>query len=43
MQAALRAGKQLSRLRQPAARVQTRQMSSGHSVEESVAEMNKWK
>ena len=45
MQAAMRIGRQLARpARQAAAQVQqTRNMSSGHSIEESIGEMNKWR
>lgn len=45
MQAALRAGRQLARLGTTAARgqQQARNMSSGHSIEESIGEMSKWR
>lgn len=44
MQAMMRAGRQLARpMRQAYANTQSRAMSSGSSVEESIAEMNKWR
>mmetsp|Transcript_3667 Transcript_3667/g.10613 ORF Transcript_3667/g.10613 Transcript_3667/m.10613 type:complete len:107 (+) Transcript_3667:189-509(+) len=45
MQAALQVGRQLTRpVRQAVNQAQqTRTMSSGHSMEESIGEMNKWR